>query len=109
MPDQNPSLLFDIDGTLTDSDRIHILALNEILRPHRLNIDHHTYIHTIAGRMNAEFLSELVPALDVDAIRLMGHANAPDRAPPGAPLTQRKKRGRSLAVRYPPVINSLVL
>ena len=72
MPDQNPCLLFDIDGTLTDSDRIHILALNEILRPYQLNVDHHTYIHTIAGRMNAEFLSELVPALDADAIRLMG-------------------------------------
>ena len=58
-------LLFDIDGTLVDSDRIHILAFNEIFGAHGLLVDEHTYRTTISGRANVDIMADLLPHMSV--------------------------------------------
>ena len=60
-----PCLLFDIDGTLVDTDKVHIVAFNEILSRFGVHVDEETYRHRISGRMNNDVLADLLPDLSV--------------------------------------------
>jgi len=60
-----PCLLFDIDGTLVDTDKVHIVAFNEILSRFGVHVDDETYRHRISGRMNNDVLADLLPGLSV--------------------------------------------
>lgn len=60
-----PCLLFDIDGTLVDTDKVHIVAFNEILSRFGVHVDEETYRHRISGRMNNDVLADLLPGLSV--------------------------------------------
>jgi HAD superfamily hydrolase (TIGR01509 family) len=55
------ALVFDMDGTLTDSDPIHRLAFAEALAPHGLTLSEERYRSTISGRTNAEIARILFP------------------------------------------------
>ena len=54
-------LLFDIDGTLVDSDRLHLLAFNDIIRPHGVHVDEETFRTQISGRMNVDIFADFLP------------------------------------------------
>jgi HAD superfamily hydrolase (TIGR01509 family) len=43
------ALLFDIDGTLTDTDALHLEAFNEVLGPHGHTFDHARYTKELQG------------------------------------------------------------
>jgi HAD superfamily hydrolase (TIGR01509 family) len=43
------ALLFDIDGTLTDTDALHLEAFNEVLGPHGHVFDHARYTKELQG------------------------------------------------------------
>jgi len=60
-----PCLLFDIDGTLVDTDKVHIVAFNEILSRFGIDVDEETYRHRISGRMNNDVLADLLPHVSV--------------------------------------------
>jgi HAD superfamily hydrolase (TIGR01509 family) len=55
------ALIFDMDGTLTDSDPIHRLAFAEALAPHGLALSEERYRSAISGRTNAEIGRLLFP------------------------------------------------
>jgi HAD superfamily hydrolase (TIGR01509 family) len=52
MPDSGKALLFDIDGTLTDTDALHLEAFNEVLGPHGHAFDHARFTKELQGFSN---------------------------------------------------------
>ncbi|PZA06232.1 MULTISPECIES: HAD family phosphatase [unclassified Meiothermus] len=57
------ALLFDLDGTLADTDRLHEQAWLEVLLPHGIRGDHAFYQQHISGHLNPEIVSRLLPHL----------------------------------------------
>jgi HAD superfamily hydrolase (TIGR01509 family) len=55
------SLLFDLDGTLVDTDALHLCAFQEVLRGCGSRIDEHYYRAHIVGRTNASIIAEAFP------------------------------------------------
>jgi HAD superfamily hydrolase (TIGR01509 family) len=53
MPASGKALLFDIDGTLTDTDALHLEAFNEVLGPHGHAFDHARFTKDLQGFSNA--------------------------------------------------------
>jgi HAD superfamily hydrolase (TIGR01509 family) len=53
MSDSGKALLFDIDGTLTDTDALHLEAFNEVLGPHGHAFDHARFTRELQGFSNA--------------------------------------------------------
>jgi HAD superfamily hydrolase (TIGR01509 family) len=53
MPDSGKALLFDIDGTLTDTDALHLEAFNEVLGPYGHAFDHARFTRELQGFSNA--------------------------------------------------------
>ena len=53
MPASGKALLFDIDGTLTDTDALHLEAFNEVLGPHGHVFDHARFSNELQGFSNA--------------------------------------------------------
>jgi HAD superfamily hydrolase (TIGR01509 family) len=53
MPASGKALLFDIDGTLTDTDALHLEAFNEVLGPHGHTFDHARFTNELQGFSNA--------------------------------------------------------
>jgi beta-phosphoglucomutase-like phosphatase (HAD superfamily) len=53
MPVSGKALLFDIDGTLTDTDALHLEAFNEVLGPYGHVFDHARFSNELQGFSNA--------------------------------------------------------
>src|SRR3954469_16472035 len=53
MPASGKALLFDIDGTLTDTDALHLEAFNEVLGPYGHAFDHARFTQELQGFSNA--------------------------------------------------------
>src|SRR5882757_624155 len=53
MPASGKALLFDIDGTLTDTDALHLEAFNQVLGPHGHVFDHARFTKELQGFANA--------------------------------------------------------
>ena len=54
------ALLFDLDGTLADTDPLHLLAWQEALAPYGLEVDPAFYRERISGRLNPEIVRDLL-------------------------------------------------
>lgn len=72
MTDLRACLLFDIDGTLVDTDKVHIVAFNEMLKPFGIEVDEHFYFKNISGRTNPVVLAELLPNLPYEQHHQLG-------------------------------------
>jgi HAD superfamily hydrolase (TIGR01509 family) len=55
------ALIFDMDGTLADSDPVHCAAFAEMLSPHGITVDEAFYRDRISGRSNSIIFSALFP------------------------------------------------
>jgi beta-phosphoglucomutase len=55
------ALVFDMDGTLADSDPVHLLAFRELLAAHGIPMDEETYRRRLSGRTNEAIFAELFP------------------------------------------------
>jgi HAD superfamily hydrolase (TIGR01509 family) len=66
IPESGKALLFDIDGTLADTDALHLQAFNQVLGPHGHVFDHARYTRELQGFSNASiserFLADEPPA-----------------------------------------------
>ncbi|WP_435169291.1 HAD family hydrolase [Falsirhodobacter sp. 1013] len=61
------ALLFDLDGTLTHTDPIHLRAVQHLLAEHGLTIDEDGFREHVSGQSNVEIGLRLFPCHDTDA------------------------------------------
>jgi beta-phosphoglucomutase-like phosphatase (HAD superfamily) len=57
------AILFDLDGTIVNTDPIHFLAWQKMLSRYGLNIDENFYKTRISGGLNPEILKDIMPQL----------------------------------------------
>lgn len=57
------AVIFDLDGTLTDSDKVHFQVFQEIFAGHGIALDKARYKNQISGRQNAAILADFLPQL----------------------------------------------
>ena len=57
------AVIFDLDGTLTDSDKVHFQVFQEIFAQHGIDLDRALYRQKISGRQNAAILADFLPDL----------------------------------------------
>src|SRR4029079_5039695 len=60
------ALLFDIDGTLTDTDALHLEAFNEVLGPYGHAFDHARFTRELQGFSNASIGERFLPGEPVE-------------------------------------------
>lgn len=66
------ALLFDLDGTLADTDHLHLAAFNAVLAPQGIALTRDAYARRVMGRANKDIARELVPEMPLDqAMRLL--------------------------------------
>ncbi|BCL35063.1 HAD family hydrolase [Nostoc sp. MS1] len=59
------AILFDLDGTIVNSDPIHYQAWQQILLRYNIEIDEVFYKSRISGRLNPEIVQDILPELSV--------------------------------------------
>ena len=60
------AVLFDLDGTLANTDPIHFRVWQTLLAPHGMTVDQAFYDRFISGRLNPDIVRDLLPQLSVD-------------------------------------------
>ncbi len=61
------ALLFDLDGTLANTDPIHYATWKDVLREYGLTIDRKFYDENFSGRLNVAIVANLLPQLSAEA------------------------------------------
>ena len=59
------AILFDLDGTLANTDSIHFAVWQDILTRFDLEIDRNFYRERISGRTNAKIIQDILPQLSL--------------------------------------------
>lgn len=83
------ALLFDLDGTLAETDSLHMPTWVEVLKPYGIEVDEEFYRERISGRINPEIVKDLLPHVsdrEGRAIAETKEANFRRRAPELEPL-----------------------
>lgn len=57
------AVIFDLDGTLANTDPVHLQVWREILEPHGYTVDEAFFKEKISGRLNEYLIKELLPHL----------------------------------------------
>jgi beta-phosphoglucomutase len=60
------ALLFDLDGTLAETDSLHLPTWVEVLRPYGIEVDEGFYKERISGRSNSKIVHDLLPDLSAE-------------------------------------------
>ena len=60
------AILFDLDGTLADTDSIHFAVWQDILVRFDLDIDRDFYRRRISGRTNSKIIKDIIPQLTLE-------------------------------------------
>jgi HAD superfamily hydrolase (TIGR01509 family) len=102
------ALLFDLDGTLAETDSLHRPTWVDVLQPYGIEVDEAFYKERISGRSNSKIVQDLLPDLSAEEGRKLADAketNFRERAHELEPLPglldfmqKGRDRGRSLAL-----------
>jgi HAD superfamily hydrolase (TIGR01509 family) len=102
------ALLFDLDGTLAETDSLHLPTWVDVLQPYGIEVDEAFYKERISGRSNSKIVQDLLPDLSAKEGRRLADAKEAsfrDRAHELEPLPglldfmqEGKDRGFSLAL-----------
>lgn len=68
------ALLFDLDGTLADTDSVHLPTWVDVLEPYGVEVDEAFYRESISGRTTDEIIRALLPDLTDEENRSVGDA-----------------------------------
>ncbi len=66
------ALLFDLDGTLANTDPLHLQIWQDLLRPLGFDVTQDFYQRYISGRLNADILADLLPHLSPSEVANFG-------------------------------------
>ncbi|WP_137151175.1 HAD-IA family hydrolase [Devosia sp. FKR38] len=66
-PTQGAALLFDIDGTLADTDPLHLAAFNQAFAPYGQQFDKPRFARELQGLANVDIARRLLPQLSPEA------------------------------------------
>lgn len=108
------ALLFDLDGTLAETDSLHLPTWVDALEPYGVEVDEEFYRDRISGRSTAEIVRELLPDLTDEQGRTIGDAKEAsfrERASELEPLpglVDFVERGRERGMRIALVTNAPV-
>jgi HAD superfamily hydrolase (TIGR01509 family) len=73
-PKPPKALLFDLDGTLAETDSLHFPLWADLLGRHGVHVDWDFYQRRISGRLNPDILADLAPHVpEHEAERLLQH------------------------------------
>ena len=102
------ALLFDLDGTLAETDSLHRPTWVDVLQPYGIEVDEAFYKERISGRSNSKIVQDLLPDLSAEEGRKLAdtkETNFRERAHELEPLPglldfmqKGRDRGRSLAL-----------
>jgi HAD superfamily hydrolase (TIGR01509 family) len=100
------ALLFDLDGTLIDSDPLHARIFVDLFAERGIEIDEAFYLARIHGRHNTDIFREFLPDEDPFEMHLTKEAAFRDKLPPEVPampgvaalIERARSRGARLAV-----------
>jgi HAD superfamily hydrolase (TIGR01509 family) len=84
------ALLFDLDGTLAETDSLHLPTWVDVLEPYGVSVDERFYRESISGRNTGEIIRDLLPELSDEENRSVGDAKEArfrERATELEPLT----------------------
>ncbi|QIR39706.1 HAD-IA family hydrolase [Tolypothrix sp. PCC 7910] len=71
------AILFDLDGTIVNTDPIHYLAWKQKLADYGLEIDEAFYKSRISGRLNPEIVKDILPQLsDAEGLKFADEKEA---------------------------------
>ena len=68
------ALLFDLDGTLADTNSVHRLTWVKILKPYGYDVTWDFYRDRISGRLTPEIVADLFPDLSSEEVEEMAEA-----------------------------------
>ena len=68
------ALLFDLDGTIAETDSLHLPTWVDALQPYGVEVDEEFYGDRISGRNTEEIVRELLPGLPDEQGRSIGDA-----------------------------------
>jgi HAD superfamily hydrolase (TIGR01509 family) len=68
------ALLFDLDGTLAETDSLHLPTWVDVLRPYGIEVDAEFYRESISGRSNLKIVKDLLPDLSAEEGRKLADA-----------------------------------
>jgi HAD superfamily hydrolase (TIGR01509 family) len=68
------ALLFDLDGTLAETDSLHLPTWVDALEPYGVEVDEEFYKEKISGRSTGEIVRDLLPDLTDEEGRSIGDA-----------------------------------
>jgi HAD superfamily hydrolase (TIGR01509 family) len=60
------ALLFDLDGTLAETDSLHLPTWVDVLHPYGIEVDEEFYRKRISGRSNSKIVRDLLPDLSTE-------------------------------------------
>ena len=61
------AILFDLDGTLTNTDDLHFEVWQALVREYGLEIDQAFYDRHVSGRLNKDIIPDILPQLSAEA------------------------------------------
>ena len=68
------ALLFDLDGTLAETDSLHLPTWVDVLGPYGIAVDKEFYKERISGRSNSKIVRDLLPHLSAEEGRKLADA-----------------------------------
>jgi HAD superfamily hydrolase (TIGR01509 family) len=68
------ALLFDLDGTLAETDSLHLPTWVDVLQPYGIEADEEFYRERISGRSNSKIVEDLLPHLSAEEGRKLADA-----------------------------------
>ncbi len=72
------ALLFDLDGTLADTDALHMPTWVDALEPYGIEVDEEFYRQRISGRLNPDIIKEFLPHLPEEEVQNIADAKEVD-------------------------------